>query len=171
MTTLLVVSWTIASGTGALQRSGTHLMERITVLTYPAADIVLLAVLITVFGRGRRSLTDPLLVVGACFFMLLLGDSLSIYISLAGSYQTGSPIAVCWVAAFLLLGLAALVPSLPSDEVTRGSNPLTWPWRAWTWTTSRASTARSGTMSATSFSARWAGACRRPCARGTRSHG
>ena len=126
VTTLLFVSWTIASDTGALQRSGTHLAERVTVLTYPAADIVLIAILITVFGRGRRSPRDPLLVVGACFVMLFLGDSLSVYIGLSSTYQTGSVIDVCWSAAFLLLGLAAVVPPLPSDEVAHGSNPPAW---------------------------------------------
>ena len=44
-TTLLFVSWTIASDTGALQHSRIQLGERITVLTYPALDIVLLAML------------------------------------------------------------------------------------------------------------------------------
>ena len=126
VTTLLFVSWTVASDTGALQRSGVHLAERITVLTYPAGDIVLIALLITVFGRGRRSLEDPLLLVGASVVLLFLGDSLSIYIGLAGTYQTGSPVDVCWVVGFLVLGVAALAPPLPAEVVTHESNPPTW---------------------------------------------
>ena len=126
VTTLLFVSWAIAVDTGALQRSGVQLAERITVLTYPAADIVLLALLITVFGRGSRSLRDPLLVVGVSFLALFLGDSLSIYVGLTDSYSTGSVIDVCWFGAFLILGLAALVPPLGPDDVADEAVPPTW---------------------------------------------
>ena len=126
VTTLLFVSWTIASDTGALERTGAGLAERLTVLAYPAADIVLLAMLVTVFGRGRRSLRDPLLVVGGCLVLLFLGDSLSVYMGLSGTYQTGSVIDVCWVAAFLVLGLAALVPPLPADDLDHEGHAPTW---------------------------------------------
>jgi len=126
VTTLLFVSWAIAIDTGALQRSGVDLTERITVLTYPATDIVLLAVLVTVFGRGHRSLRDPLLVVGMSFLALFLGDSLSIYIGLADAYSTGSVVDVCWFAAFLLLGLATLVPPVAQDGADPETTPPTW---------------------------------------------
>ena len=126
VTTLLFVSWAVAIDTGALQRSGTQLTERITVLTYPAADIVLLAVLITVVGRGSYSRRDPLLVVGLSFFALFLGDSLSIYVGLADSYSTGSVIDVCWFSAFLFLGLAALVAPLAPESVSDDAEHPTW---------------------------------------------
>ena len=126
VTTLLFVSWAVAIDTGALQRSGAQLAERITVLTYPAADIVLLAMLITVFGRGSYSRRDPLLVVGISFLALFLGDSLSIYIGLANSYSTGSVIDVCWFSAFLFLGLAALAPPLVEESVANDADHPTW---------------------------------------------
>jgi len=124
--TLLFVSWVIALNSGALQHSGTGVAERITVLTYPAADIVLLAMLITVFGRGSRRLRDPLLVVGAAVLALFLGDSLSVYSGLADTYSTGNLVDVCWFAAFLLLGLAALVPPLGQDDSAHETDAPTW---------------------------------------------
>ena len=126
VSTLLFVSWAIAIDTGALQRSGAQLAERITVLTYPAADIVLLAMLLTVFSRGSRHLRDPLLVVGGSVLALFLGDSLSIYVGLADSYATGSVIDVCWFTAFLLLGLAALVPPPARGETSNEVTRPTW---------------------------------------------
>jgi diguanylate cyclase (GGDEF)-like protein len=126
VTTLLFVSWTVASDTGALQHSGTQLTERLTVLAYPAADIVLLAMLATVIGRGTRSWQDPLLVVGASIVALFLGDSLSIYVGLAGSYQTGNATDVFWIFAFLFLALAALMPPLGPEQSVNQRKPPTW---------------------------------------------
>lgn len=126
VTTLLFVSWTVAGDTGALVHSGTQLMEKVTVLAYPAADIVVLAMLATVIGRGTRSWKDPLLVVGACLIALFLGDSLSIYVGLAGKYQTGSLTDVWWIVAFLLLALAALMAPVDRDRVVNHDKPPTW---------------------------------------------
>ena len=108
VSTLLFVSWTIAGDTGALGRTGTSIGERVTVLTYPATDIVLLAVLATVAARSLRSWRDPLVAVGASFLALFLGDSLSVYAGLSGTYSTGHVIDVFWVAAFLLLAVGAV---------------------------------------------------------------
>ena len=107
--TLLFVAWTIAVDTGALARSGSSLSQRITVLTYPAADIVVLAVLATVAARALQHGHDPLVAVGACVIGLLLGDSLSIYVGLSSTYSTGNVVDVFWFAAFLALAVGALV--------------------------------------------------------------
>ena len=124
--TLLFVSWSDAMQTVGLSHSGTSVAERITALTYPAADIVLLALLVTVFSRGSRNPRDPLLVVGAALVCLFLGDSLSVYIGLSSSYETGNVADVCWFAAFLVLGLAALAPPLEDVGDIEGVVPPTW---------------------------------------------
>jgi diguanylate cyclase len=108
---LMFVAWAIAGDTGALDRTGTSLAERFTVMAYPGADIVLLALLATVAGRTVRSWRDPLVAMAACMVALFLGDSLSIYIGLSGTYSTGNAVDAFWFVAFLLLAVAAVLPA------------------------------------------------------------
>jgi len=124
--TLLFASWTIASDTGALTRSGAGLSEQLTVLAYPAADIVLLALLATVASRSTRSWRDPLLAVTASVVALFFGDSSSIYSGLSGSYSTGSLVDTFWFTAFLLLALAAVMPELSGSTPRSEGPPPVW---------------------------------------------
>lgn len=127
VTTLLFASWTAAVDTGALERSGAQFTQRVTVVTFPAADIVLLALLLTLIARSARSWRDPLLPVAGCIAALFLGDSMSIYVGLSGKYQTGSIVDVFWFAAFLLLAVAALSPwPAASDTVPALGAPPVW---------------------------------------------
>ena len=110
VSSLLFVAWTIAELSGALARSGATTGQQITVLVYPAADIVMLALLATVASRSVRTWRDPLVAVGGCLLALLLGDSLSIYVGLSGTYSTGDLLDVFWFLGFLLLAVGAAMP-------------------------------------------------------------
>jgi diguanylate cyclase (GGDEF)-like protein len=123
---LLFVAWTIAPITGALARSGATTGQQITVLTYPAADIVMRALLATVIARSVRTWRDPLVAVGGCFLALLLGDSLSIYVGLSGTYSTGSLLDIFWFVAFLLLAVGATMPVPNHVPVVEELKPPLW---------------------------------------------
>jgi len=123
---LLFVAWMTASITGALVRSGTSTGQQITVLTYPAADIVVLALLATVVSRSVRTWRDPLVAVAGCFLALLLGDSLSIYVGLSGTYSTGNLLDVFWFLAFLLLSVAAAMPVPDRVPAAEELKPPMW---------------------------------------------
>jgi len=125
VSTLLFVSWSMAVDSGGLARSATDFVQKVTVLTYPATDIVLLALVATIVIRSLRSWHDPMCAVGACMVALLLGDSSSIYVGLSGTYSTGNLIDVFWFAAFLLLGVGALLPaSGPADPAVQLKPPM-----------------------------------------------
>ncbi len=126
VSSLLFVAWTVAGITGALARSGTSTGQRITVLTYPAADIVVLALLATIAARSVRTWRDPLVAVGGCFLALLLGDSLSIYVGLSGTYSTGNVVDVFWFVAFLLLAVGSSLPVPDHVPVAEELKPPMW---------------------------------------------
>src|SRR5664280_436248 len=123
--TLLFVSWTIAVDAGGLMRSRETVLQQVTLLIFPSADIILLAMLLAVIVRGTRKLRDPLLVIVVSIFLLFLGDSASIYVGLSSSYQTGNVVDVFWFASFLLLAVAAVipVPELPDIVRSEGQEP------------------------------------------------
>ena len=125
VTTLLFVSWTIAVDAGGLTRSRETVLQQVTLLIFPSADIILLAMLLAVIVRGTRKWRDPLLVIVASIFLLFLGDSSSIYVGLSSGYQTGNVVDVFWFASFLLLAVAAVmpVPALPDIVRSEGQEP------------------------------------------------
>ena len=118
---LFALSWLTALG--AVARAGADSWLGLTVsLAYPVTDVILLTVLITVltlFGaRGRPGLA----IIGAALTVLTLSDSAFAYLSAVGSYATGALIDCGFVAAYLLLAVAAVVAS--PDEGAAPTHPL-----------------------------------------------
>lgn len=108
---LFSLSW--ATALGEVYRTGAQNTFALAVgLAYPASDLVIITVatLIAAYARERQGL--PLLVAG--FTMMAVADSGFSYLTATGRYQTGSLVDVAWFAAFLLIGLSALLtPSVP----------------------------------------------------------
>ena len=106
---LLFVSWSTALGAVYREDTGS-LLSRLVDLAYPVSDIVLttaaLAALSTVRGRRRRELG----LIGAGLLAFAVADSAYTYLSYTNNYGNGSVFDTAYIAGYLLLVLAALVP-------------------------------------------------------------
>ena len=90
---------------------GLSLLAKAVSLAYPLSDLLVLAVAVRLaVGAGTRPPAFYLLVSGLA--MLLATDAGYVLAQLGGSYQTGSPLDTGWMLACLLLGAAALHPSM-----------------------------------------------------------
>jgi diguanylate cyclase (GGDEF)-like protein len=111
-----LVSW--ATVLGAVVRAGAADPWALTVsLAYPATDLVVLALLVTVLSRSVRQRVT-LVLVGLGVAAIALADSVFAYQTATGSY-TGATADLGWVLGFGLLTAAPLVSS------TRGGREAT----------------------------------------------
>jgi diguanylate cyclase (GGDEF)-like protein len=93
-------------------------------LAYPVTDIVVLTVALVVLARARtgQRLTLMLLTVGNV--LNALSDGAFVYLTAHDAYNTGNLIDVGWVAALLMLGMAALVScGAPHTEEQKAQVP------------------------------------------------
>jgi diguanylate cyclase (GGDEF)-like protein len=104
---LLTVSWATTLHAVALSAgSGPRLAFGVS-LAYPLGDVVVIAmVVLTVVQRSAYSRT--LLLLGLGLASMAVADSGFAYLTATGSYQTGDPIDAGWIAAFLLIMVAAV---------------------------------------------------------------
>ena len=79
-------------------------------LAYPAADLVLLAIVIFVFVVTGRRPGRAWAAAGLAFGAIAVADSLFMYLNASGKYQEGSLLDALWPGAMLLLALAAWQP-------------------------------------------------------------
>jgi len=99
------------------------LVSRIVSMSYPAMDVLLLAVAVRlVMGTGTRPRAFRLLF--ASILCLIATDATYGAIELHGSYSVGSALDVGWMTAYLLWGAAALDPSM-RDLSSRAPAPAT----------------------------------------------
>jgi diguanylate cyclase (GGDEF)-like protein len=86
-------------------------LEQLITTAYPAADVLLLAILARVFtGVGVRNAGSRLLGVAAV--LLLVGDLGYSVMSQYASYEGGDPLDALWLMSYVLWGVAALHPSM-----------------------------------------------------------
>ncbi|HEX6677995.1 MAG TPA: sensor histidine kinase [Actinomycetes bacterium] len=87
------------------------LVDRLVSIAYPLGDVLLLAVAVRLaVGPGRRPPAFWLLALSTG--SLLVGDVVYGLRQLAGTWQPGSPIDLCWLLFYLCWGAAALHPSM-----------------------------------------------------------
>jgi len=87
------------------------LLRRLTSIAYPAMDIVVLAIVArAVAGSRRREPAFAFLLAGAA--ALLLGDGIYSVTMLEGGYSIAGVMACGWAVFYILLGTAALHPSM-----------------------------------------------------------
>lgn len=117
-----IVSWMFLVTPYAADRSLT-LAVRLTAISYPLVDIVLIAFAARLaLAPGRRSVSLHLLLLMLTAWILV--DSLYGWQSLAGTYLTPSPLDVGWMGGYILLGTLALHPSMRHlTEATREPAP------------------------------------------------
>lgn len=110
-----VLSWTYLMAPYARDHS-LGLLEKLASIGYPLGDLLLIALLARLLlSPGRRPATFSLLV--AALTCNLISDSVYGYQSLAGTYNSGDLVDIGWLAAYVLLGTAALHPSM--HQLTR----------------------------------------------------
>jgi diguanylate cyclase (GGDEF)-like protein/PAS domain S-box-containing protein len=93
--------------------SALHLGAKLTSIGYPLGDILMLGVAVRMaVGGGRRS-PAYYMMIGA-IASVLITDSIYAWIQLHGAYAPGDPLDGGWILYYLLLGAAALHPSMRS---------------------------------------------------------
>ena len=103
---LLTVSWATTLHAVALSAGGGPRLAFAVSLAYPLGDIVVIAmVILTVVQHSAYSRT--LLLLGVGLVSMAVADSGFAYLTATGHYQTGDPIDAGWIAAFLLIMIAA----------------------------------------------------------------
>jgi diguanylate cyclase (GGDEF)-like protein len=116
---LITMSW--ATSLGAVSHAGGVNVFAFTVsLAYPVGDILILSMALLGLCRPRAQYRQ-LLLLSVAITAMAVADSSFAYLTAVGKYRTGSLSDIGWVAAFLLLAVAAVSsgshPSAPATGV------------------------------------------------------
>ncbi|MDX6245847.1 MAG: diguanylate cyclase [Frankiales bacterium] len=112
---LFNLSW--ATTLGEVYHQGADSVGSLVVgMAYPVEDLVVLAVAVMVLVHARAR--TGLLLITAGIVGMGIADSAFIYLTATDAYTTGSPVDIAWVAAFLLIGLAAALDTGPVEAQT-----------------------------------------------------
>jgi diguanylate cyclase (GGDEF)-like protein/PAS domain S-box-containing protein len=103
----LFVSWALVLGPVYRSHQGGVFAQAVT-LAYPACDVLIVVVLLSVAARASRSGWIPLGFVAAGVLALAFSDSAFAYLSQSGGYGFGLNVDIGWIAGFLLIALAPL---------------------------------------------------------------
>jgi diguanylate cyclase (GGDEF)-like protein len=104
---LFVVSW-VGVLASVYKAGGTSIFALVVSLAYPAADLVLVTMTVLVLVRARTAQRLTLGLLAAGVGLMAVSDSGFAYLTATNAYHAGNLIDVGWLAAFLVLGLAAL---------------------------------------------------------------
>jgi signal transduction histidine kinase len=93
--------------------SGMSVLTWLVSLAYPLGDVLILAVIVRMaIGEGGREPAFRLLQAGVA--ALVVADVVYSLLVLNGTYYTGHPADLGWLLSYLLIGAAALHPSMPA---------------------------------------------------------
>jgi hypothetical protein len=87
-----------------------RLLERVLAVTYPVADIVIVAVVLAVLARRTHRLAGPLPVLAAGALCLAIADSAFAYMTAKGTYGDDPVTDLFWPLGFALIAYAAWLP-------------------------------------------------------------
>lgn len=126
---LFVVSWVTVLGNVYRAGGDSHFAFGVS-LAYPVADLVTIMMTIVVLARARTTQRLTLVLLAGGIMLMALSDSAFAYLTALNNYHSGSSIDLGWVAAFAVLGLAALssTQELPGELETR---PIPTSGRLW----------------------------------------
>ncbi|GAB1640369.1 putative bifunctional diguanylate cyclase/phosphodiesterase [Krasilnikovia sp. MM14-A1259] len=110
-TSLLLVVWLLVISP-LIGTSGNSLGGLAVMLAYPLGDVVLITVMLHMLALLRRQGEEygPPLLIGAAMVIICVTDSVYVFTSLQGGYNTGGLLDVGWFAGFALVLLAARLP-------------------------------------------------------------
>ncbi len=107
-TSVLFVSW--GTVLGPLYRSGGEGLAAITALSYPIVDVVITSLVLVLGMRRPPKARLPWALLGGGLLVLSVTDSIFISLLTAGKPTIGTPLQAGWVACFLLIAMATLMP-------------------------------------------------------------
>ena len=106
---VLVISWYTALGP-AFSAEG-DLLTRLATMGYPVVDVVITSLVLVLGMRRQPGERLPWLCFGGGLLVLTVTDSTYVRLTFDGvTGVTGSPLALGWIGAFLLIALAPLLP-------------------------------------------------------------
>ena len=103
---LFVISWVTVLGS-VYRAGGDHVAFEVS-LAYPIADVVTVTMTIVVLARAQIAQRLTLGLLAAGIVLMAFSDSAFVYLTVHNAYHSGSLIDLGWLAAFSVLGLAAL---------------------------------------------------------------
>jgi diguanylate cyclase len=112
---LLFVSWSTALGV-VYRVGGGSLLVRVVDLSYPVTDIVLTTAALAALSRTRGGRRRELGLIGAGVLAFAVADSAFTYLSYTNTYGNGNVFDTAYIAGYLLILLAALVPEGSRSE-------------------------------------------------------
>lgn len=101
----------------AYAASSDSLLAEAVAIAYPVGDLALLSMAVLAASRAPQALRGMLGYVGLALLALTVADLGFWYLTSQGAYQTGAWSDTGWLAAFILIGYAALRPIPPAANV------------------------------------------------------
>jgi diguanylate cyclase len=124
VTSLFTVSW--GTALGQVYRGGAgSLVARTVALAYPAGDLALLAIVVTVLSYAHAGRRLGVICIGSGLAALAIADSGFAYLTAVGRYETGDLVDAAWVTGFVILGFAAYVDRADEWDTTQRHTPYT----------------------------------------------
>ncbi|MCO4249598.1 response regulator [Pseudarthrobacter raffinosi] len=115
---VLAISWYVTLGP-ALSAEG-NLLTRLTTMAYPVVDVIITSLVLVLGMRRQPGERLPWLCFGGGLLVLTVTDSSYVRLTSDGvTGVTGSPLALGWIIAFLLIALAPLVPYAENPRTDR----------------------------------------------------
>ncbi|MFM7322214.1 MAG: sensor histidine kinase [Armatimonadota bacterium] len=103
---LFAFSWYFVLGPTVLGQDAVGPLAKAVAVAYPSGDLLLAACLVFIFLRaGDRGVLPVLGLVAGGILAIMLADSVFLYLSLKGKYESGHPIDPLWTVSALLLSL------------------------------------------------------------------
>jgi PAS domain-containing protein len=128
-TSLLLVSWIFVIKP-LLTEGSDSALGLYVLLAYPVTDVVLVTIVLYTLATLRRGgqSSGPLVLLGAAVVLLGVSDTVYAYVTLDGTYASGTVLDVGWFASFALVLLAARCPDRAPTETpgdgTAGKQPI-----------------------------------------------
>jgi diguanylate cyclase (GGDEF)-like protein len=122
LVSLFTISWATALGEVYRGGDGT-LLARAVSLAYPAGDMALLTIVVTVLAYAHAGGRMGLVLIGTGLAGLAVADSGFAYLTAVGEYRTGNLIDVAWVGGFAVLGWAAAFDRADEWRSRRAATP------------------------------------------------
>jgi two-component system sensor histidine kinase/response regulator len=117
---VLFISWSTVLGP-IYNTESPDILGRVTGLAYPIVDVVMASLVLVLTMRRPAGERLPWLCLGGGLLVLAVTDSTYVRLTFTGvTGVTGTPLALGWILAFLLVALAGLVPHKMGARTDKG---------------------------------------------------